>query len=199
MVAIHHGIHPPSSGQLQQVRKGCFPYSAYSFSAISNLFERWGVDLDFLIIPWSTSQINAKFQEMIPCRPWEVLFHHGSFSCQILSHDSVSVIVSRFTSLNQERLGALLLSILRNFAAQGMASPVRLLHGVQEVLALLHFAISVFQEVSVNSFPVTPFLMATQAVTGLPVLVRRLVTRFVTGLLVLVHSYYHFVLLLDTK
>ena len=102
MVAIHHGIHPPSSGQLQQVRKGCFPYSAYSFSAISNLFERWGVDLDFLIIPWSTSQINAKFQEMIPCRPWEVLFHHGSFSCQILSHDSVSVIVSRFTSLNQD-------------------------------------------------------------------------------------------------
>ena len=37
-----------------------------------------------------------------------------------------------------------------------MASPVRLLHRVQVVLALLHFAISVFQEVSVNSFPVTP-------------------------------------------
>ena len=47
-----------------------------------------------------------------------------------------------------------------------MASPVRLLHRVQVVLALLHFAISVFQEVSVNSFPVTPFLMANQAVTG---------------------------------
>ena len=41
-----------------------------------------------------------------------------------------------------------------------MASSVRLLHRVQVVLALLHFAISVFQEVSVNSFPVTPFLMA---------------------------------------
>ena len=79
-----------------------------------------------------------------------------------------------------------------------MASPVRLLHRVQVVLALLQFAISVFQEVSVNSFPVTPFLMAIQAVTGFPVLVRRPVTGFVTGLLVLVHSYSHFVLLLDT-
>ena len=53
-----------------------------------------------------------------------------------------------------------------------MASLVRLLHGVQVVLALVHFAISVFQEVSVNSFPVTSFLMAIQAVTGFPVLVR---------------------------
>ena len=70
-----------------------------------------------------------------------------------------------------------------------MASPVRLLHGVQVVLALLHFAISVFQEVGVNSFPVTPFLVAIQAVTGLPVLVRRPVTGFVTSLLVLAHSY----------
>ena len=66
-----------------------------------------------------------------------------------------------------------------------MASPVRLLHRVQVVLALLHFAISVFQEVSVNSFPVTPFLMAIQAVTGFTVLVRRPVTGFVTGLVVL--------------
>ena len=100
IVPIHHGIHRPSSGQLQQLRKFSFLYSAYRSSAISNLFERWGVELDFSIIPWSTSQINAKFQEMIPCRPWEVLFHHGSLSCQILTHDSVSVIVSRFTSLN---------------------------------------------------------------------------------------------------
>ena len=80
-----------------------------------------------------------------------------------------------------------------------MASSVRLLHRVQVVLALLHFAISIFQKLSVNSFPVTPFLMAIQAVTGFPVLVRRPVTGFVTGLLVLVHSYSHFVLLLDTK
>ena len=80
-----------------------------------------------------------------------------------------------------------------------MASPVRLLHRVQVVLALLHFAISVLQKVSVHSFPVTPFLMAIQAVTGLLVLVRRPVTRFVTGLRVLVHSYSHFVLLLDTS
>ena len=36
----------------------------------------------------------------LPSRLQEVLFHHGSFSCQILFHDSVSVIVSRFTSLN---------------------------------------------------------------------------------------------------
>ena len=36
-----------------------------------------------------------------------------------------------------------------------MASPVRLLRRVQAVLALLHFAISVFHGVSVNSFPVT--------------------------------------------
>ena len=78
-----------------------------------------------------------------------------------------------------------------------MASPVRLLHGVQVVLALLHFAISAFEEVSVTSFPVTPFLMTIQAVTGLPVLLRRPVTGFVTGLLMLVHSYSHFVLLLD--
>ena len=49
-----------------------------------------------------------------------------------------------------------------------------------------------------NSFPVTPFLMAIQAVTGLPVLVRRPVTGFVTGLLVRVHLFPHFVLLLDT-
>ena len=80
-----------------------------------------------------------------------------------------------------------------------MASPVRLLHSVQAVLALLHFAISVFHEVSVNSFPVTPFLMAIQAATVFTVLVRRPVTGFVTGLLVLVHSYSHFVLLLDTQ
>ena len=41
IVAIHHGIHPPSSGQLQQLRKGSFLYSAYRYSAIPNLFERW--------------------------------------------------------------------------------------------------------------------------------------------------------------
>ena len=99
---------------------------------------------------------------------------------------------------SQLRLCALLLSILPNFAARGVASPVRLLHRVQEALALLHFAISVFQEVSVNSFPVTLFLMAIQAVTGFFVLVRRRVTRFVTSLFVLVHAYSHFVLLLDT-
>ena len=75
---------------------------------------------------------------------------------------------------------------------------MRLLHRVQVVLALLHFAFSVFQEVSVNSSPVTPFLMAIEGVTGLPVLARRPVTGFVTGLLVLVHSYSYFVLLLDT-
>ena len=79
-----------------------------------------------------------------------------------------------------------------------MALPLRLLHRVQVVLALLHFAISVFQEVSVNSFPVTSFLVAIQAVTGLSVLTRRPVTGFVTSLRVLVHSYSHFVLLLDT-
>ena len=87
IVAIHHGIHPPSSGQLQQSRKGAFlcsayRYSAYRYSAMSNLFARWGVDLD-CSIPWSTSQINAKFQEMIPCRPWEVLFHLGSLASKI--------------------------------------------------------------------------------------------------------------------
>ena len=75
---------------------------------------------------------------------------------------------------------------------------MRLLHGVQVVLVLLLFAISVFQEVCVNSFPVTLFLVVIQAVTGLPVLVRRPVTGFVTGLLVLAHSYSHYVLLLDT-
>ena len=61
IVAIHHGIHPPSSGQLQQLRKGSFLYSAYRYSAIPNLFERRGVDVDFSIIPGSTSQIYAKF------------------------------------------------------------------------------------------------------------------------------------------
>ena len=76
---------------------------------------------------------------------------------------------------------------------------MRLSHRVQVVLALLIFAISVFQEVSVNSFPVAPFLMAIQAVTGLSVLIRRPVTGFVTSLLVLVHSYSHFVLLLDKQ
>ena len=97
IVAIHHGTHPPSSGQLQQLRKSSSLCSACHYSAISNLFDRWGVDSDFSKIPWSTSQINAKFQEMIPCRPWEVLFHHGSLCRQILPHDSVSVMVSRFT------------------------------------------------------------------------------------------------------
>ena len=63
---LFHGIHPP---QLQQLRKGSVLYSANRYSAISNLFERRGVDLDFSIIPSSTSQINAKFQEMIPCWP----------------------------------------------------------------------------------------------------------------------------------
>ena len=87
---------------------------------------------------------------------------------------------------------------LPNFVDRGMASPVRLLHRVQVVLAFLHFAISVFQEVSVNSFPVTSLLMEIQAITGFSVLVRRPVTGFVTVLLVLVHSHSHFVLLLDT-
>ena len=40
--------------------------------------------------------------------------------------------------------------------------------------------------------------MAIQAVTGLTVLIRRPVTGFVTSLLVHVHSFSHFVLLLDT-
>ena len=80
------------------VTQRCLPlFSVPLFSSLKS-FERWGVDSDFAIIPWSTSQINAKFQEMIPCLPWEVLFHHGSLRCQI--HDSASVIVSRFTSLN---------------------------------------------------------------------------------------------------
>ena len=34
-----------------------------------------------------------------------------------------------------------------------MASPVRLLHRVQVVLALLHLAIPVIQEVNTNTFP----------------------------------------------
>ena len=99
---------------------------------------------------------------------------------------------------SQSRLCALLLSILPNFAARGVASPVRLLHRVSVVLFFYNFVISVFLEVSVNSFPVTPFLMAIQAVTGFPVLVRRPVTGFVTDLVVHVHSCSHFVLLLDT-
>ena len=70
VVAIHHGIHPPSSGQLQQLRKGSFLHSAYRYSAISNLLERWGVDLDEPIIPWSTSKINVKFQEIINECKW---------------------------------------------------------------------------------------------------------------------------------
>ena len=74
---------------------------------------------------------------------------------------------------------------------------MRLLRGVQVVLALLHFAVSVFQEVSVSSFPVTPFLTALQAVAGLFVLVRRPATGFLTSLLMLVHSYFHFELLRD--
>ena len=44
IVAIHHGIHPPSSSQLQQSRKGSFLHSAYRYSAIWKLFERRGVD-----------------------------------------------------------------------------------------------------------------------------------------------------------
>ena len=44
IVATHHEIHPPSSGQLQQLRKSSFFVgSAYRYSAISNLFERRGV------------------------------------------------------------------------------------------------------------------------------------------------------------
>ena len=146
-----------------------FFYSAYRYSAISNLFERWGVDLDFSIILWSTSQIKAKFQEMIPWRPWEVLFHQGSLSCQILPHDSVLMIVSRFTSLNYDFV-LCCDQVSQILLLEVWLHPVRLLHRVQIVLALLHFAISVFQEVSVNSFPVTSFLMAIQAVTGFPCL-----------------------------
>ena len=40
IVAIHHGIHPSSSGQLQQLRKGSFRFPAYRCSAISFNFER---------------------------------------------------------------------------------------------------------------------------------------------------------------
>ena len=115
-----------------------------------------------------------------------------------MPHDSVSVIVPRFTSVNQDFVLCCYHS-LPNFAARGVASPVRLLHIVQVVLALLHFAVSVFQEVTVNSFPVTLFLIAIQAVTDFQVLVRRPVTGFVTVLLVLVHSYSHFWTTRSTK
>ena len=40
IVAIRHGIHLPSSGQLQLLRKGSFLHSAYRYSVISFNFER---------------------------------------------------------------------------------------------------------------------------------------------------------------
>ena len=131
------------------------------------------------------------------------LILNGSFSSFIFNNSMVN-FTDQCQSPGNNSISALRSFIssrifkLPNFVARGMASPVRLLHRVQVVLALLHFAISVFQEVSADSFPVTSFLMAIQAVTGFNVLVRRPVTGFVTGLHVLVHSYSHFVLLLDT-
>ena len=41
IVAIHHGIHPPSSGQLQQLRKASF--LLFSVPLISNLKSFWTV------------------------------------------------------------------------------------------------------------------------------------------------------------
>ena len=159
------------------------------------------------IIPWSTSHINAKFQKWLmremtfwlPRRLQEVLFHHGSFSCQIVSHDSVSVTVSRFTSLNEDFV-LCCYQFSPIFAARGMASLVRLLHRVQVVLALLQFTISIFQEVSVNSFLVTPFFMAIQALTGFPRACSSScdwVCKLVS-LCLFTHILSHFELLLDT-
>ena len=134
---------------------------------------------------------NPKSFWTVRCR--RILFNSSMVNftdeCQIPGSYSMSALRSFVSSR---------IFKLPNFVARGMASPVRLLHRVQLILALLHFAISVFQEVSVNSFPVTHFLMAIQVVTGLQVLLRRHVTGFLTSLLVLVHSYSHFVSLLDT-
>ena len=102
----------------------------------------------------------------LPSRLQEVLLKHKFIHLpNDLPHDR-PIGESFPIRKSQLRLCALLLSILPKFAARGMASPVRLLHRVQVVLDLLHFSISVFQEVSVNSFPVNTFLMAIRAVTA---------------------------------
>ena len=83
------------------IAKGSFLHSAYRYSAISNLFERWGVDQDFSIIPWSTSPINAKFQEMDSMSALR-----SSISSQIFKlpnfvpRQRIGDLFPRFTSLN---------------------------------------------------------------------------------------------------
>ena len=147
IVAIHHGIHPPSSGQLQQLRKGSFLYPACRYFQQSHLIfnGEFSSFPQILTVDWSTATVmkgtsplfsillfsNPKSFWTVRCRrflinnsmvnftdfcrirgivsvndswlpSWlqEVVFHHGSLSCQILLHGSVSVTVSRFTSLN---------------------------------------------------------------------------------------------------
>ena len=82
---------------------------------------------------------------------------------------------------------------------------------VHAVLALKHLEILVIQEVSMNTYiPSTSFLTGSQEesrVTGFPVLVRcplfylglRFLLVHATGFPVLPHSYYHCLLILDTR
>ena len=76
IVAIHHGIHPPSSGQLQQLRKGSILYSAYRYSAIplilngrffvvSTNFDRWLVDCNSHAKDFTSVQHTAIQQSQI--------------------------------------------------------------------------------------------------------------------------------------
>ena len=108
----------PVHGRLQQHRKCLFLFSAYRSSPIPFFSERWGVDVS--ITPWNIFTDFAKSQEMYPRRLQELLqaLHDScEVSCSrileffLLSHDSVSVIVlrstslswdSRFTSLSQD-------------------------------------------------------------------------------------------------
>ena len=104
-----------------------FFFSAYRYSASPKSFRTVRCRWDSVIIPWFISQ----------------------FFCQIPGNDSMSPLKISVSSwifmlpkfaprwrigdcfpihMSQLRLCALLLSILPNLAARGMASPVRLLH-----------------------------------------------------------------------
>ena len=94
----------------------------------------------------------------------EVLFLHGyaldPLSGQILHHDCISMIVSRFAIVALRTLSSAVIKSPK-FTARGTASPLRLLHGAPcNFGPFTDLAISVFREMSMN-------IMFTQILTSL--------------------------------
>ena len=112
IVAIHHGIHPPSRGQLQQLRKSSFLYSAYRYSAIPFDFEREVFVVSTNLNRWLaycnsnakdvTSIQHTAIQQSQIFLNGEGLFNNSmvdfTYLCQIPGNDSMSAFRSFVSS-----------------------------------------------------------------------------------------------------